>query len=301
MPSLAGKIAIVTGANSGLGLETAAGLAAAGAAVIMACRDAAKAQSARDEVLRRAPQGRIEVMTLDLADLSSVRQFAAAFLRQHQRLDILCNNAGVMALPQRKTRDGFEMQIGTNHLGHFVLTGLLLEVLKATPGARIINVASQAHRWTRNIDLADLNWERKPYKKWIAYSNSKLANLLFTFELQRRLHKAGIAAIAAAAHPGYSSTNLGFVGPALEKSAIGRAVIQLGNALVAQPAAMGALPTLYAAAAPDVVGGDYIGPNGLNQLRGFPVKVDCRSMARNPKLAADLWALSEKLTGQKYL
>lgn len=301
LPSLKGKIALVTGANSGLGLETAAGLAGAGATVIMACRSPEKAASALAEVRRRAPQATVETMALDLADLASVRAFAEAFAARYSKLDILCNNAGVMALPFQKTKDGFEMQIGTNHLGHFALTGLLLDRLNAAPAARIVNVASMAHRWTRRFDVEDLSCERRPYQKWDAYSKSKLANLLFTFELQRRLQKAGSKAIAVAAHPGYSSTNLGFVGPALEKSALGRLVIQFGNAVLAQPASMGALPTLYAAAAPDVAGTDYIGPDGVNQMRGYPKKVGCRSAARNPDTAARLWSKSEELTGVKYL
>lgn len=300
IPSLDGKVAVVTGANSGLGLETAAGLAGAGAIVVMACRDKTKAAGALDEVRMRAPKSQVEVMTLNLADLSSVREFAAALKSKHPRLDILCNNAGVMALPFQKTRDGFEMQIGTNHLGHFALTGLLLDALKA-PGSRIISVASQAHRATRGMDLDDLNWERRSYDKWDAYGKSKLANLLFTFELQRRLQKAGSGTIAAAAHPGYTATNLMFVGPAQENSALKRWFMQIGNALFAQSAAMGALPTLYAAAAPDVRGGDYIGPGGLAQMRGYPEKVGSRQAARNPEVASRLWTLSEQLTGVKYL
>ncbi len=267
----------------------------------MACRDATKAAAALAEVRRRAPQAQVEVMNLDLADLASVRRFAQDYAANHPQLDILCNNAGVMALPFSRTKDGFEVQIGTNHLGHFALTGLLLERLEAAPAARVVNVASMAHRWTRGMNLDDLNFERTPYKKWDAYGKSKLANLLFTFELDRRLKKAGSKTLAVAAHPGYSSTNLQFVGPAMENSVLGRLTMQLGNALFGQPAWMGALPTLYAATMPDVQGGDYFGPDGFRQMRGYPRRVGCRRAARDPETAARLWSLSEQLTGVRFL
>jgi NAD(P)-dependent dehydrogenase (short-subunit alcohol dehydrogenase family) len=301
IPSLSGKIAVVTGANSGLGLETAAGLAAKGATVVMACRDPARGTAALAEVRRRAPGANVELMALDLADLSSVRRFAETFASKHPRLDILCNNAGVMALPLQKTRDGFEMQIGTNHLGHFALTGLLLEKLRAAESARIVNVASLAHRWARRFDPGDLHFERRRYKKWEAYSYSKFANLLFTFELERRLAKVAPHITAAAAHPGYTATNLMFVGPTQEKSALNRFVMQAGNALFAQTAPMGCLPTLYAATMPDVRSGDYFGPDGFQQMKGHPRKVGCRDDARDPALAARLWAASEQQTGVRYL
>jgi NAD(P)-dependent dehydrogenase (short-subunit alcohol dehydrogenase family) len=205
-----------------------------------------------------------------------------------------------MALPFRKTTDGFEMQIGTNHLGHFALTGLLLDALKATPGARVVNVASMAHRWTPGMDLDDLNFERRSYKKWDAYGKSKLANLLFTFELDRRLKKAGIKVMSVAAHPGYSATNLGFAGPSMEKSMLGKLMMDVGN-LFAQPADMGALPQLYAATMPDMQGSDYVGPDGFRQLKGHPKKVGCRRAARDADMATKLWVLSQQLTGIKYL
>ncbi len=301
MPSLKGKIAIVTGANSGLGLFTTIGLSGAGATVIMACRDPAKAAKAVEEVKQKAPKGKVEAMALDLASLESVGKFAAAFSAQYPHLDILCNNAGVMAVPYAKTKDGFEMQVGTNHFGHFALTGHLLDKLRTTPGSRVVSVASMAHKWTKAMDLEDPFFEHKPYKRWDAYGKSKLANLLFTFELDRRLRKAGAKVMSVAAHPGYSATNLGYVGPALEKSAIGKLTMNIGNALFAQPASMGALPSLYAAASPDVASGDYIGPDGLQQMRGYPTKVGCRKLARDPDLQGRWWALSEKLTGVKYL
>lgn len=301
MPSLKGKTAVVTGANSGLGLYTSIGLAQAGAEVVMACRSPDKAAKALAEVRARAPGAKVEVMPLDLADLASVRAFAESFKAQHPRLDLLVNNAGVMAIPYAKTRDGFEMQIGTNHFGHFALTGLLLDSLKAAPQPRVISVASQAHRWTTGMDLDDPFFERKTYKKWDAYGKSKLANLLFIFELNKRLQAAGVKVLAAAAHPGYSDTNLQYVAPQMEKSALGSLIMKVGNGIFAQPASMGALPTLYAASMPDVNGGDYIGPDGFQQMRGYPTKVGTRAAARNAELQRRWWELSERLTGVKYL
>jgi NAD(P)-dependent dehydrogenase (short-subunit alcohol dehydrogenase family) len=301
IPSQAGRIAVVTGANSGLGLETAAGLAGAGATVVMACRSRDKAQAALAELQARAPKAVLEVLSLDLADLDSVRAFAKAFAATYPRLDILCNNAGVMAVPLSRTRQGFEMQIGTNHLGHYALTGLLLDRLAAAPAARVVNLASLAHRWTPGLDLDDLNWERKTYRKWDAYGKSKLANLLFTFELDRRLRASGAAIIAAAAHPGYASTNLQFVGPQQENSALGRVAMQFSNAVFGQSAAKGALPALYACTAAEVSGSDYFGPDGFQQMHGHPRKVGCRAAARDPARAGRLWELSGQLTGVKYL
>ncbi len=297
MPSQQDRVAVVTGASSGLGLETAMALAGAGAQVIMACRSPQRAGAALQQLQARHPRAQAELMELDLASLASVRAFAAAFAARHARLDLLCNNAGVMALPLQRTEDGFEMQIGTNHLGHFALTGQLIGPLLAAPAARIVTVASLAHRAAKALDVDDLNWERGRYQEWDAYGRSKLANLLFTFELNRRLQQRGASAIAVAAHPGYAATNLGFNGTAFTRSAIGRMVMALGNAVLAQPAAMGALPTLYAATADDVRGGDYIGPGGPFQFRGYPARVDSRALARDPALAAALWAKSAELTG----
>jgi NAD(P)-dependent dehydrogenase (short-subunit alcohol dehydrogenase family) len=300
IPDLTGKVAVVTGANSGLGLYTTAALAGRGAHVVLACRSREKTETALQQVRAQAPQARLEFMALDLSDLASIRAFAKAFLDRHARLDILVNNAGVMALPFRKTKDGFEMQIGRNHLGHFALTGLLLERLRATPGARIVNVASLAHRWTRGLDLDDLNFEKGRYWKWDAYGKSKFANLVFTYELDRRLRKGGANPIAVAAHPGYSATNLGFAGPAMEKSALGKWVMQLGNATFAQSAEHGARPQIYAATMPGVEGGDYWGPDGFRQLWGLPKKVGSRRETRDAALGARLWELSENLTGVRY-
>jgi NAD(P)-dependent dehydrogenase (short-subunit alcohol dehydrogenase family) len=301
MPPLAGKLALVTGANSGLGLDTTIGLASHGARVVMACRDAEKARVAAGTVRAKVPAAAIDVMTLDLADLDSIHRFAQAFFTQFPRLDILVNNAGVMALPLRRTRQGFEMQIGTNHLGHFALTGLLLDRLRAAPQARVVSLASQAHRITAGMDLDDLNWEHKPYKKWDAYGKSKLANLLFTFELGRRLRARATNVIAVAAHPGFAATNLQTAGPDMEGSKFGRRFMEIGNVIFAQPAHMGALPSLYACSAADIANGDYIGPDGFQQMRGHPRKVDCSKAAKNPQTAATLWTLSEQLTEVSYL
>jgi len=300
IPALPGKVAIVTGANSGLGLETSAELARAGATIVMACRDPRRATAAVAEVQCRAPGATVEAMALDLADLASVRSFVAAYKAKYGRLDILCNNAGVMHLPYQKTRDGFEMQVGTNHLGHFALTGLLLDLLKATPGSRVVTVSSVAHKVTRGIDLDDLNWERRPYSKGDAYAKSKLANLMFHFELQRRLKQAGSSVLAVAAHPGYSATNIGF-GTKDKTPWWKRLAMNIGNALFAQSAAKGSLPSLYAATVAEIRSGDYIGPDGFIEFMGHPKRVGCRAEARDPQLIERLWTLSEQLTGVRYL
>jgi len=300
IPALAGKRAVVTGANSGLGLETAAELARAGADVVMACRDPGRASAAVAEVQRRAPGSRVEALALDLADLSSIRAFAEGYKARYASLDLLCNNAGVMHLPFQKTRDGFEMQIGTNHFGHFALTGQLLESLQAAPQGRIVTVASVAHRATKGLDLDDLNWERRPYSPADAYGKSKLANLMFHFELQRRLEKSGSPLLAVAAHPGYSATNIGF-GLKDKTPLLKRWAMNIGNSLFAQSAAQGALPTLFAATVADIASGDYIGPDGFIEFMGHPKRVGCRPEARDPALGARLWQISEELTGLRYL
>lgn len=288
-PDLTGKIAIVTGANSGIGVDTVAGLAQKGATVIMACRDLQKARPVAAAIRQQGPGSRIEVMQLDLSDLNAVHAFADQFLRQYKQLDLLINNAGVMHPPYSKTAQGFEMQFGVNHLGHFALTGLLLGCLNQTPAARIVTVSSGSHRFGV-IDFDDLNWEKRTYAPNAAYGQSKLANLLFTYELQRRLSAAGQGTLAVAAHPGWTSTNLQKHTPA----------IMFLNPLLAQSAAMGALPTLYAAMAPDVQGGDYIGPNGFFEMRGYPTKVNSNARSHDMAVAARLWDVSEAATGMKY-
>ena len=298
IPNLSGKTIVVTGGNSGIGYEAAKQFARKGADVVVACRDMQKAQAAIASITADQRTASVEAMPLDLASLESVRSFGAAFLVRHKALNVLCNNAGVMALPYRKTADGFEMQFGTNHLGHFALTGLLLERLLATPAARVVNVSSGAHRMG-SIHFDDLQWERG-YRKWAAYGQSKLANLLFTYELQRKLNAAAANAISVACHPGYAATNLQAAGPRMEGSTWMESLSEFANRVAAQSAAMGALPTVYAATAPDVCGGDYIGPDGIAELWGNPKKVQSNSRSHDTAVAAKLWEISEKLTGVRY-
>ena len=294
IPDLQGRTALVTGANSGLGLATAQALALRGAQVLMACRGADKAQAAIAAIRTAVPDARLQPLSLDLSDLSSVRAAADEVRRAHPKLDLLINNAGVMATPYGKTRDGFELQFGTNHLGHFALTGLLLDSLLAAPAARVVTISSLTHR-RATLPIDDLHWERERYSRAGAYGRSKLANLMFMLELDRRLRRRGAAALSVAAHPGYAATNIGFGGGS-RTSLFGR-LITIGNVLLAQPAALGALPTLYAATAADVQGGEYFGPNGPLQFRGYPVRVRSSARARDAGLAAQLWQASERMTG----
>lgn len=299
IPELSGQVAVVTGANSGLGLNTTRGLAKAGAKVIMACRNPQKAADAASEVRQSAPDADLEIRELDLSKLASVRSFAEGISKDNIKLDLLINNAGIMAVPYGKTAEGFEMQMGTNHLGHFALTGLLLDHLQTA--ARIVSVASMAHRWTPGINFDDLHWESRRYRRWQAYGDSKLANLLFSFELQRRLQSANSDVVVAAAHPGYAATHLQYVAAEQKQSKLEKWVMAAANAMVAQPAAMGALPSLYAATSEEVHSGDYIGPGGFQQMRGYPTKVGCRKEARSEALAQRLWTHSEQLTAVSYL
>jgi len=298
MPDLSGKTIIVTGANSGIGYEAALEFGRHHATVVLACRSMDKANAAVTQIKSAHPDASVAAMELDLSNLASVRKFADAFRQRHGKLDILCNNAGVMAIPYRKTADGFEMQIGTNHFGHFALTGLLIDLLLANEGARVVNVASGAHRMG-SIRFDDLNWEHG-YRKWLAYGQSKLANLLFCMELQRRLEKAGAKAISVACHPGYAATNLQAAGPRMAGSSLMESMMGIANSLFSQSAAMGALPTLYAAVSPEVRGNDYIGPDGLAELWGNPTTVKPSKAARDGAVAARLWEVSEKLTGVSY-
>ncbi|HTN24906.1 MAG TPA: oxidoreductase [Solirubrobacteraceae bacterium] len=279
MPALDGRTVVVTGANSGLGLIAAREFGRAGAHVVLAVRNATKGAAAAATV-----PGSAEVRPLDLSDLASVGAFADAW---DGELDILVNNAGVMAVPQQRTKDGFELQIGTNHLGHFALTNLLLPAITD----RVVTLSSFAHR-TGRIRLDDLNWEHGRYGRWTAYGQSKLANLLFTRELQRRLTDAGSPVRALAAHPGYSSTNL----QSHTGSGLQNAVMAVTNRVVAQSAEMGALPTLYAATM-DLPGDTYVGPGGLQEMRGHPAIAGRSSAALDDATAARLWELSEELTG----
>lgn len=299
MPDLSGKVAVVTGANSGLGLHTATALAAKGAHVVMACRDGGKAGTAMAQIRAETPKAGLEYMPLNLASLASVKRFGEAFAGRHKRLDILCNNAGVMFAPRGTTEDGFETHFGTNHLGHFALTGALMEPLLATPGARVVTVASEFARLGA-IRLDDLNGEKR-FSRMAAYANAKLANLMFAMELQRRLEAKGAGPISAAAHPGYSATNLQAAGVRMgEPDALARVgdwSMKWLNRSVAQSAAMGALPSLLAATAPGVKGGDYYGPANLFGMRGYPAKSGRPFQANDADVARRLWAASEAMTG----
>jgi NAD(P)-dependent dehydrogenase (short-subunit alcohol dehydrogenase family) len=299
IPDQTGRTVVVTGANSGLGLRSAEALAAEGARVLMACRNEAKAKAAVDQVRAVATAAEPEVVRLDLADLASVRTAAEHVGELTHELDVLMNNAGVMALPLGRTADGFEMQFGTNHLGHFALTGLLLPALLRARAPRVVTTSSIAHRMGR-MRWDDLNWRRGHYGKWPAYGQSKLANLLFTFELDRRIRDAGRHLVAVAAHPGYANTHLQAAGP--EQSGNKLMLIGAGvlNHLAAQSDVMGALPQLYAATMPDVTGSEYFGPDGRLETRGFPHRVGSTQAARDPEAARRLWEASEELTGVAY-
>ena len=299
VPDQTGKVAIVTGANSGLGFETTRGLARKNATVIMACRDLKKGDAALEKIRREFPDAKVELMKLDLADLDSVRQFAENFKQHYSRLDLLINNAGIMAIPFRQTKQGFEMQFGTNHLGHFALTGLLLPLMLETPGGpRVVTTSSGMHM-LGDLNFADLNWS-KGYTPYKAYGRSKLANLLFTYELQRRLDAQSEKVLSVASHPGYAATNLQTARAIMEGKPFNEKMALLGNRLFAQSAEMGALPTLYAATAPEVKGGQYFGPGGLVGMRGYPKVVGSSKKSQNPELAAKLWAVSEEFTGVNY-
>ena len=298
IPDLSGKTIVVTGGNSGIGYEAGLGFAKKRASVVLACRSLEKAQAAAARIADESKNAAVEVMELDLSSLASVRAFAERFHSQRRELHVLVNNAGVMALPYRKTADGFEMQFGTNHLGHFALTGLLLDRLLATDGARVVTVASGAHRMGR-IRFDDLQWQHS-YRKWLAYGQSKLANLLFMFELQRKCERAGARLMSVACHPGYAATELQAAGPRMSGSSFKQAMMRVANNLFSQNAAMGALPTMYAATSPDVRGGDYIGPDSIGELWGHPTKVGCSAAAQDARVAARLWEVSEQLTGVRY-
>jgi NAD(P)-dependent dehydrogenase (short-subunit alcohol dehydrogenase family) len=298
VPSQRGRTIVVTGANSGIGLEAARTLAGAGAHVVLACRDPRRAETAAAEIRGAHPGAELEILPLDLASLASVRDFASAFSARHPRLDVLVNNAGVMAIPRRTTADGFEMQLGTNHLGHFALTGLLMPRLLAAPAPRVVTLSSTAHRWGW-MRFDDLHGERR-YQRWLAYGQSKLANLLFSYELDRRARAAGRALVAAACHPGYSATNLQLVGPRMDGSRRMEALMHWANRVFSQEAKMGALPTLFAATAPAVQGGDYYGPDRMFETWGHPTKVSSTARSHDPASARRLWEVSEELTGGRF-
>ncbi|PRQ09125.1 oxidoreductase [Enhygromyxa salina] len=289
IPDQTGKHAVITGSNSGIGFEAARALAGRGAAVVLACRSVARGEQAKAQILAQHPSAKLAVMALDLADLDHVRQFAAQLGERLDHLDLLINNAGVMMPPASTTKQGFELQFGVNHLGHFALTGLLLERLQARPGARVVSVSSQAHRSGR-MNFDDLDFEARGYDRMAAYGQSKLANLLFTFEAQRRFEAAGVGVLVAAAHPGWTRTNL--------QQHWGLA--DLLNPLLGMAPAKGALPTLRAATDPGVRSGDYYGPRGLYQMWGYPKQVGTTKAARSQADGARLWEVSELRTGVRY-
>lgn len=299
IPDLQGRTAIVTGANSGLGLETTRALAAKGAYVIMACRNLTRGQAAQAEVAASVPGAALELVQLDLASLASVREFAASFQQKHEHLDLLFNNAGIMAIPRSETLDGFETQFGTNHLGHFALTGLLLPALLATPKSRVVTTTSLARTGGR-IKFADLQ-RRQSYGRWSAYGQSKRANLLFTFELQARLAAAGASTLSVAAHPGGSNTNLQSTSATVSNARFERFFYATLWSLLSQSALMGALPQLYAGTAPDISGGELVGPGGPGGMRGYP-KIDRKASREYDRpTAARLWEVSVELTGVDYV
>jgi NAD(P)-dependent dehydrogenase (short-subunit alcohol dehydrogenase family) len=288
IPDQSGRTAVVTGANTGIGYHTAAALAGKGAHVVLAVRNIEKGEQARSRIVGTVAGATISLLQLDLASLASARAAAAQLRSRHDSIDLLINNAGIMALPRSVTEDGFEMQFGTNHLGHFALTGLLLDRLLAAPGSRVVTVSSLGHRYPRPIRFEDLNWERG-YRGMAAYGQSKLANLMFTYELQRRL--TGTTSLAVAAHPGGSRTELG------RYHSMPVRFLTAPLDVISQDAADGARPTLRAATDPGVIGGQYLGPGGLAELRGSPRVVASSAQSHNVDMQRRLWAVSEELTG----
>lgn len=287
IPDQKGRTAIVTGSSSGIGFEAAKALSAKNAKVIIAVRNLEKGVKAKSIILTDFPNADIEIMKLDLADLSSVESFVNEFKEKHKNLDILINNAGVMIPPYSKTKDGFELQMGTNHLGHFALTLKLLDIIEKTPNSRIVNVSSGAHKFG-NINFDDLNWEKRKYNAWKAYGDSKIANLYFTRELSNRLIERNIKVTAA--HPGYTDTELqrhsGF--------------FSFMNKFFAMPQAQGALPTLRAAIDEETKSGDYFGPDGWQEWKGYPAKVEPNNLAKDINIAKKLWSVSEELTNVRF-
>ncbi len=297
MPAQHGKTILITGGNSGLGYESARALAANGARVVIASRNTAKAEQARADILQETPGAQIDIAALDLADLGNVRAFAQGFMAEHDALHGLLNNAGVMALPYRQSPDGHEMQLAVNHLGHFALTGHLLPVLLATPASRVVTVSSVQHFWGR-IFFDNLHGERG-YERWTRYAQSKLANVLFAKELDRRLRAARAEVKSMVAHPGYAATNLQHVTAQSSGNPLDKLFTSFGNQVIAQSAEMGALPQLYALTMPDVDGGEFWGP-ALVHVRGYPKRIKGSPAGRDPETARRLWEESIRLTGVTY-
>jgi len=289
IPDQKGRTVIVTGSSSGIGFETARVLALKNAEVVIAVRNSEKGKKAADEILKEKKDAKVVVMIIDLTDLSSVKEFADSFRKKYKKLDILINNAGVMVPPYSKTKDGFELQMGTNHMGHFSLTVQLLDMITGTKGSRIVNVSSMAHKYG-NINFDDLNWEKRKYKPMRSYGDSKIANLYFTSELSKKLKEKGTDTKVTSAHPGWTATDLQRHNSAAD----------FLNGFFAQKVNMGALPTLYAALIEDAESGDFFGPSGFMEMKGYPKKVSPNKLAQNQEKAEELWAVSEKLTGEKF-
>src|SRR3954465_13350504 len=298
IPSQQGRVAVVPGTNSGLGFVTARELARAGATVLMTSRDPARGADAEQRLRAAVPGADVRLESLDLASLGSIRAFAGRVSAAYDGVDVLVNNAGVMAIPRATTADGFEMQLGTNHLGHFALTGLLLPALLKRPGARVVTGGSAAHK-VGTINFDDL-LGHKSYFSWRAYAQSKLANLLFAYQLQRRLAASKATTISVAAHPGYASTNLQAVGPQQSGNKVIGLLMNLRNLAFGQSPDDGALPQLYAATAPAVEGGCFYGPSRMLESRGAPKRVQSTSRSKDPELASRLWSVSEDLTNVRF-
>jgi NAD(P)-dependent dehydrogenase (short-subunit alcohol dehydrogenase family) len=290
VPSQAGKVAIVTGSNGGLGYETALQLAKKDVEVVLACRNLQKAEEARSKIVKEYPKAQIKSIKIDVSSLREVRAFVTQFQRQYEKLDLLINNAGIMMSPYQVTEDGFENQLATNYIGHFALTGLLLPLLTGTPGSRVVTLSSLSYKWAQ-IQFDDFH-ARKGYSRRKAYGQSKRACLMFAYELHRRLSAAGYSTLSVAAHPGLAKTNLDQYFPAL--------IRPLGS-LFLQPAKKGALPVLYAALEKDVKGGEFMGPDGFGEMRGDPTQVDSDEYSKDKKVAQRLWKASEEMTNVYYL
>jgi len=288
IPDQSGRVVIVTGANSGIGFEAAKALAEKNAEIIFAVRNQSKGDAAVAQLQAEYPKAKLSVRILDIANLASVKDFAEQFHQDYNQLDLLINNAGIMVPPYGKTVDGFESQMGTNHMGHFALTAQLYDLLKSTPNSRIVNVSSNAHSMGK-LKLDDLAWENRKYLPWKAYGDSKLANLYFTYELSRKIEAAGQSVMVTAAHPGLTSSNL----------AKG-AAIRFFNSIFAQDGPMGALPTLMAAIEPSAKTGNYFGPSGMSEWRGYPKQVFSNKLSHDVDIAAKLWTISEEQTGVKF-
>lgn len=300
VPDLSGQTVVVTGANSGIGFEATKAFAKKGAHVVMACRRLDRGKSAMAEIRSELDAASLSLLELDLSDLDSIRRFADEFADEYGVLHVLCNNAGVMAIPRSETAQGFEMQFGVNHLGHFALSAQLFPLLRDTPGeTRVVTVSSGLHERGR-MKFDDVHREQR-YDEWDAYAQSKLANLLFAFELDRRLTAAGIDDVSSVgAHPGYAATNLQLRGPRQSGSTARLVVSKVANAVFAQSVAKGALPLLYAAIEPSVESGSYVGPQGLFEMRGYPGPTESSGRARDPETATRLWTVSESLTDTRF-